>query len=219
MNDFNKLIESIQKGDQGQVSALLAQEADLSQARTPQGLSLIMLAAYSNQPEIAKLLAGYTPALDIYEASALGDLGAVQKLAALDPGLVNTFALDGFQPLGLACFFGHTQVAAYLLSMGAQVDQASRNPLQVMPLHSAVAARNMEIVRLLLAAGAPVNATQADAFTPLHGAAQNGQLEMIKLLVDYGADPELRAGDGKTPYDLALEAGYTQAADLLKELM
>jgi ankyrin repeat protein len=59
--------------------------------------------------------------------------------------------------------------------------------MRVQPLHSAVAARNAEIVRLLIAAGADVNARQQDDFTPLMAARQNGDAEIEQMLLDAGA--------------------------------
>jgi ankyrin repeat protein len=99
--------------------------------------------------------------------------------------------------------------------MGAEVNSPSKNNMRVMPLHSAVARRNMEITRLLLAAGAEVNAIQADDFSPLLEAAQNGQLEMVKLLIEYGADPQQTNKDGKNALQIA---GEHQHSDIVQYL-
>ena len=139
----------------------------------------MLLAAYYSHSELAQLLAIKKVSLNIFEAAAVGDLKRAKVLVKTDALLANTFSVDGFPPLGLACFFGHLDVAAYLLSAGAEVNAPSQNRMQVMPLHAAVANQHMEIARLLLENGALVNAVQQDSFTPLHGAAQNGQIEMI----------------------------------------
>ena len=44
------------------------------------------------------------------------------------------------------------------------------------------------IIRLLLDAGASVNAADLDGWTPLHFASENGQEETVNLLLDRGAD-------------------------------
>ena len=72
-----------------------------------------------------------------------------------------------------------------------------------MPLHSAVASGQVEITRLLLRRGAPVNARQDGYFTAIHSAAQNGQLDMLDLLLVYGADLDVHSIDGKSPLDFA----------------
>ena len=56
----------------------------------------------------------------------------------------------------------------------------------LMPLHSAVANRNVAIARMLVEHGADVNAAQQDDFTPLMEAAQNGDLEGMSAPVKKG---------------------------------
>ena len=79
----------------------------------------MLLAAYYGQTEIARLLADHASSLDIFEASAVGDLAAVQRLVSGQPELANDYAADGFQPLGLACFFSHSNRRVSLL-LGAR---------------------------------------------------------------------------------------------------
>jgi ankyrin repeat protein len=140
----------------------------------------------------------------------------VEALLNADPAQVNAFAPDGFQPLGLAAFFGHPRVARLLLERGADPNIPSRNGLAVQPLNSAVAGQHLEVARLLLNHGADPNARQGENFAPLHGAAQNGQVEMIRLLLERGADPRATAANGKTPLDYALEENHADAAQILR---
>jgi ankyrin repeat protein len=134
-----------------------------------------------------------------------------------EPALAQAYADDGFQPLGLAAFFGHADVVNLLLERGAPVNAASRNAQRVMPLHSAVAGQHLAVAQALVAAGADVNATQTDDFTPLQGAAQNGQMEMVRLLLQAGADPGMRQRDGQSALDIAREYHHTDVAALLAE--
>ena len=156
----------------------------------------------------------------MFEAAAAGALDRVKAIVDEDvdvsADLANAFAQDGFTALGLAAFFGHEDVAAYLLNKGAQVNTASQNRMRVMPLHSAVAGRHIGIARRLLEAGADVNASQADGFVPLHSAAQNGQIDMIELLLAYGANVNTPNDDGKTALAYALEEGQAEAANVLR---
>ena len=62
-------------------------------------------------PEIASFLADKTVALTIFEAAATGKINNILRLLARDPQLVNAYAEDGFQALGLACYFGHFDLA------------------------------------------------------------------------------------------------------------
>jgi len=74
-----------------------------------------------------------------------------------------------------------------------------RNPNGQTPLITAVAARNIEIARLLLAKGALVNCGDYDLRTPVHYANWNADTIMINLLLDHGAVVDTRAIGGASP--------------------
>jgi len=181
------------------------------------GLSPIMVAAYHHKPEIASFLADKTVAINIFEASATGKINNIIRLLARDPMLVNAYAEDGFQALGLACFFGHFDCAEYLVKAGAPVNAPSRNGLKAVPIQSAVAGGHRKIVKMLLDNNADPNVREQGGHTPLHAAAQNGDNEMILILLHGGADLLVKSNDGKTPLDLATEANHTKAMLILGE--
>jgi ankyrin repeat protein len=153
-------------------------------------MSDVLQAIYrGDRDEAVRLAAGKE--LDVFEASALGAAARLRELLDSDPALANAWAEDGFQPLGLASFFGHEEAARVLVERGAGVNSASRNPMKVMPLHSAAAARDPEvryaIAKLLLEAGADPNALQQNDYTPLMAADQHGDARLRDLLVAHGA--------------------------------
>ena len=176
-----------------------------------------MIAAYHGHPEIASFLADKTVALTIFEAAATGKINNILRLLARDPQLVNAYAEDGFQALGLASYFGHFDVAEYLIKAGAPINFRSRNDLKAAPIQSAAAAGHAKIVGLLLKYKADPNVREQGGYTPLHAAAQNGDREMIRTLLYGGADLTLQSDDGKLPLDMALAAGHADAAKLLQE--
>jgi ankyrin repeat protein len=128
---------------------------------------------------------------------------------------VNSLAPDGFPPLALACYFGQTGVAEFLLGHGAQVNTPAENAMKVTALHAAAAARHADISKMLLLHGADPNARQHGGFTPLHSAAANGQDDLVRALLDRGADRSAKSADGHTPHDMALERGHAEVAKLL----
>jgi ankyrin repeat protein len=217
MNSAQDFIEAIKRGDGATVSDLLAKDPSLVNAKTEEGVSAILIATYYGQQEIAQKLLEHNPTLNIFEASSVGNLDRVKVLLNDDPELVNAYAPDGFYPLGLACFFGHGEVAEFLVENRADVNMRAHNGQQVMPIHAASASGQLEIVQLLLAHGADVNAQQEGGFVPLHNAAQNGQLEMVRLFLDKGADVNAANKDGLTALHYALEGGHEAVADLLRE--
>ena len=176
----------------------------------------MLVALYHGEPEIAKDLLARGPVLDLFEASAAGDVARVRALVAAGAD-VNAYAGDGFTPLGLAAFFKRPAVVNELLAAGADPRAASRNPMRVAPLHSAVAdGCDFAIVRALVEAGGDVNAKQRHGWTPLHGAAFEGDAETVRFLLAHGADPKATNDPGKTAADVARERGHEEVARLLE---
>jgi uncharacterized protein len=155
-------------------------------------MSELLQAIYRGDQARAGELLAADPELDVFEAAAVGKTERLRELLDEDPALVNAWADDGFQPLGLASFFGHAAAVRVLLERGAEVNSASRNEMQVMPLHSAAATGDprmrYEIAKLLLEHGADPNARQQDEFTPLMEADQHGDERLRELLLEHGAE-------------------------------
>jgi ankyrin repeat protein len=142
---------------------------------------------------VAQLLAG-DPELNVFEAAALGRTDRLRELLDEDPSRANAFGDDGFQPLGLACFFGHVEAARLLVEHRADPNTLARNEhIQAGPLHSASAAENKgeearyELCELLLDHGADPGLEQGGGFTALDAARQNGDERLERLLLERGA--------------------------------
>ena len=211
-----EFFNAIKAGNADEVQRLLSLDPSLIHVKE-NGLSPVLVAAYHHEPKIAQFLADKTVVLTIFEAAAIGRTNQVMIHLARDPLLVNATTKDGFQPLGLACYFGHRETAQYLIKAGAPVNSPSNNSQHVTPLQSAVAGGHLEIASILLKNGADINVREQGGHTPLHAAAQNGDLDMIRLLIVYGADQEAKSNAGKIPLDLAVEAEYAEAEKLLRE--
>jgi ankyrin repeat protein len=211
----NNFFDSIRNGNIKEVEQFLLMDPGLIHA-TEKGLSPVLVAAYHLEPNLADFLADKKVTLTVFEAAATGRTTHLVRLLARHPELVNAFSEDGFQPLGLACFFGHLEAAEYLVRVGASVNTSSRNPLNATPLQSATAANIVPIVKMLLKNGANPNVREGAGFTPLHTAANNGNPEIIQALIFAGADLQSQTKEGKIPLDLATEKGNTQAVDVLK---
>ena len=78
-----------------------------------------------------------------------------------------------------------------------------------------LAARNghFVIVKLLLEAGADVEARDRWGQTALHWAAKRSQANEVKLLLEAGADAEARTTAGQTPRDLATRHAVIRVLD------
>ncbi|MES1911694.1 MAG: hypothetical protein MHM6MM_004089, partial [Cercozoa sp. M6MM] len=98
---------------------------------------------------------------------------------------------DGYTPLHVAAWQGHTSVVDLLIQHGADLN-ATSHQMQT-PLHLATSKGNNAICEMLLLAGADVNCRDDDGRTPLVLAAQAGNGFLVQRLVDHiCVDMELR---------------------------
>src|SRR5215211_7955041 len=118
------LFDAVAAGDRDAVRQLLDQQPELIASTNADGLSPLVVALYRGQPDTARdLLARLSPEqLTIHEAAAAGVVTRVQQCLDADPQLVNAWSPDGFQPLGLAAFFGHAAAVDLLLARGSEVN-------------------------------------------------------------------------------------------------
>jgi ankyrin repeat protein len=100
------------------------------------------------------------------------------------------------------------------LDAGADVN-GGKGALHTSPLQYAASRGHAEIVRLLLAFNANVNARNEFNESPLHWAVQARCASTIRLLIEHGANPDLKDDDGYTPRSLAKERGFDDIMQLL----
>jgi uncharacterized protein len=211
-----RFLNLIQNGQTAEVAAAAEEDPSLIACRDAQGVSAFLWSIYHRQPLIRDFLLTHLPALDIFEACALGDCGRIESLLRQDAMLVHESSADGWAPLHLAAAFGGPQATALLLSHGAHVHRFSRNPMHNQPLHACVAlSQDCETVRLLIEQGADVNMAQAGGYTPLHQAAAAGRADLAQMLIAAGADTSCVCHQGKTPADYARERQHDAIVQLL----
>lgn len=210
--------ELVKKGDLASVRTAVGEDPNLPSLLNEAGQTAFLLAKYYRQDAVAAYLLEVHPHLDLFEACAGGQLNIVRTFLDQTPELLHSRSTDGWTPLHLAAFFGHPELARYLLDREAPVDARSTNAMKNTALHAAAAGAKIELVKLLLEAGANVNATQEGGWTALHAAAQSGNREMVELLVAAGADLKLRAANNQAPLDLAMLGGHAAIVDLLEQI-
>jgi len=176
----------------------------------------ILIAGCSNRQEdgtVANVEKGPAEAVvNISEAEAAALASTRTYLAAggdpnaVEDGLGNT-------PLHNAARSGYPSVVKLLLEYGANVD--IHDPDVGTPL---CVTRNREVARILLDAGADVNAAYRWGNTVLHAAAANGtgyDAEFLALLLRHGAKPDKHGLDGYTPLHWAARCGFEKKAKML----
>ena len=203
------------------VMTLLANGAD-ARAADPEGNTPLHHAARSTDPAVAALLL---------------DAGAQ----------VDALNLEGFSALAIACASGNWRLARFLIEHGARPEPSGGQPAllaavsgdddpggaqlllrhkarvdargqgQRTALMQACAAGNVDVVGLLLDAGADRNAHDAHGMTPLLEAAANGHTAVVQRLATAKADPQAVDERGRNAIVLASVAGAEP--ELLRALL
>jgi ankyrin repeat protein len=204
--------DAVRSGDGEAVARALEADPALIRAASPYGLRPLLEALFSDQEEVVALVLERGAPVDLGEAAALGRLDLLEAALGATPHAIDLPGQGGWTPLHLAAYAGQVGTTRRLLEAGAQTAVIAENRERNFPLHAALAGKgDLQVVRLLLEAGARPDARAGMGVTPLHLAASRGSIEAITFLVEAGAHPEAM-DDGRTPADLARERGYPEVA-------
>lgn len=101
-------------------------------------------------------------------------------------------------PLYYAASFGLKEIVEGLVQRGADLDEAGSR-FGGTALHGATLREHVDIMRILLEAGADPSKADHNLLSPLQTAVGAGDDEIQKLLLDYGATSEAADNLGETP--------------------
>ncbi|WP_257282063.1 ankyrin repeat domain-containing protein [Endozoicomonas sp. ISHI1] len=144
----------------------------------------------------------FFPDQTFYNACLQGDVDQVDK--SLAEGVnVNAVMNNGLTALMLASYNGNKKLLERLLNAGAEVNTARAKDGVTPLIIAAQKHHDPACMKLLIKAGAKVNAACSRGATALHWATQNFNVSNIKLLIEAGADANARTKDGITPLHFA----------------
>lgn len=153
-----------------------------------------------------------------------GNVEVVKTLlkAGADPNMVGNGTRSA---LFDAAVHGHARVVQVLLQAGAHVEAAtlgnrgSSEVEGVTPLIAAAEGGHLDVVHLLVDAGADVNRSDASGFTALMGAARLGHSKIVKFLLERGACPDVVDASGRNALTYAIEFKHQQEiAPILRQV-
>jgi ankyrin repeat protein len=143
-----------------------------------------------------------------------GHLKAIQEKIDANPDWLNSTDSRGSTPLLLATYYGHLEVAEYLLSKGAAVDATDSSGNTAL---MGVCFKGYEaIARLLVKAGADVNHVNSMGATSLIYAATFNKVGIAKILLEHGADSKVKDGRGNSALDNAKMQEAKEMVELLE---
>jgi ankyrin repeat protein len=152
---------------------------------------------------------------DLLTAVYRKDLPALARLIKAHP--VDGTDADGRTPLMHAILADESDptVVEFLLAQGAKSDLADKGEGWT-ALHFAARGQKVEVVRLLLRAGAAVDPVDVFGNTPLWRCIMNRPIEsVVSTLVAAGANPSRKNIKNVSPLDLATRLGLTEMLKLL----
>jgi ankyrin repeat protein len=170
---------------------------------------------------------GQTPANLLLEAAKAGDMeqayGALEKLFKNASENQNQnddeIAADSEDQANLV---DNDQSGVALVDLSESKNDQPEAALEMItnhkgetPLHLAALKGATELVKLLLAKGAPVDCKDNQGATPLMNAAAHGHLEIVRLLLEHNANVNITNATGLSACMLASHAGHTDIINAL----
>lgn len=186
------LFNAIIAGNPNEVARLLLEGGISPNAKTHQQIPAVMLAAQHNQPACLKMLLEYgaepnvatlTEDTALHAAIAAASVPCTEIL--LKHGANVKARKHGDSALSLAVKNNLPEIARLILRAGADPDE--KNSVGETPLCSAAKAGHIELLKILIEAGANVH-TVANSTSAHLMAAASGKYEAIKILLKAGAN-------------------------------
>ena len=181
-------------GDAAALAAELSRSAAVD-SRDGRGRTPLHVAAFLKRPEAVRAL-----------VAAGADLGALEH--------------QRYDAVTIAAVANDVAMLRLLVELGADARRIT-SPYDGTALIAAAHLGHDEVVRMLIAAGAPLDHVNNLGWTALIEAVVLGDggprhLACVKALLDAGANPNLSDRDGRTPLALARARGYGAIAALIE---
>ena len=127
---------------------------------------------------------------------------------------VNSKTTFGYTPLHLAVdrdfIDDSTAMVKLITDAKAELNGRSGDKRTPTPLHRAVANGHLDVVKILIKAGAEINTTAIMKITPLITAVGLGYVDIIKVLLENGVDVSMKSSEGNSAYEFIYAGTYSE---------
>jgi ankyrin repeat protein len=219
-NGRTPLFTAAQYGQLEVIELLVSNDATSLTDADNYGVTPLIAAANNGHSKVVALLLakganltcadheGRTP---LFAAATEGHFEVVKLL--LEKDAMITYTNDNMTAVHAAIINRHLEVAKLLIIQAGNIHAIINglNPL----LALAADEGDMELIEILLTAGANIDAPNIDGRTPLHYAAFHGSKEIIKILLAAGANIDATDINGVTPLYLATFYKHKEIVDAL----
>ncbi len=187
------------------------------------GWTALILSAFNGHAEIAKKLLEAGAKVDIKQKDgetalhiACGRGNTQVAEALLNAGAkVEIQDKDGLTPIFYAARYGKTELVELLLKTGISTETSYNKYGISVLMWAAMTQKNPDVVKLLLNAGASVDAKAKSGETALMLAACAGNSEIVEILLQAGADFTVRDNKGQSAMMLAGYYGRKNVIEIL----
>ena len=158
-------------------------------------------------PEVKSFLIDHGALLTVYTAVAKGDIEEIHRQIDRDPDLIGTSDEMDLTLLHHACIRLRLEAMRVLLERGTEVNAIAAESHGIQPIHCAArhSNGNADVLKLLIAHGADVNACNFFNVTPLHMAVRDRCVEAVRIFLVHGADANAEdRGRSSTPLRRAI---------------
>ncbi|CAF0738301.1 unnamed protein product [Rotaria sordida] len=205
------LVSAVQYGYYDRVVELIEPEPNLAITPVNDNITLLHWAAINNRIEIAEYLLNKHAQIDVFGGElnstplhwAIRDRKLQMVIFLLSHNAqASLFDGEGFSSIHLASMFGHTDILAYLIAKGQDIDLLDKHGMTPL-MHAVRRVKNREPTQLLVRLGAQINYQNPfNKFTSLHYAIIGSNIEAIRILLDAGAKTDIRNYDNEDAYEL-----------------
>ncbi|MEM9772065.1 MAG: ankyrin repeat domain-containing protein, partial [Cyanobacteria bacterium P01_D01_bin.73] len=217
LHDQTPLHMACRSGSLSLVKLLVQGGADLN-AVSSYGNTPVNLAAISGHDPIVRFLEGKGVTLDPYDNLMVGNIAEFKAKAGRDFNLNLPYPkapFMGYSLLGIACRNRKEKIVKFLIDEGVDIDCGGNEKGESFLFEAVYREGSLEVLNLLLEAGADPNRRNKFDRTPLHNAARAGESQFLALLIEAGGDVHCLDGQGRTPLFDACQVHNFESVEIL----